>query len=187
MVRDPWLEHCLGAGIATGFGDEWKKVGPYKLFADGGIGPRTATVTQPYRGEPDYVGIARLTEEELTDCAVRAARGVAVAVHAIGDGAIRLALNALARAAEESRAGRYPHRIEHCVLPTPDDVALMRRLGVAAAVQPAFLYSRARARRVLLGLRFARPLGAGGDALRRTGRRDGGRVPGWCRDGRLRL
>ncbi len=142
MVRPPWLEHCIGAGIATGFGGERITVGPVKLFADGGIGPRTAAVTRPYHGEPDNLGVLRLSEEELSDTAVLAARaGFAVAIHAIGDEAVRAAIAALARAMEERAPGRYPHRIEHCVLPGPGDIETMRRLNIAAAVQPAFLHT----------------------------------------------
>jgi predicted amidohydrolase YtcJ len=139
MVRDPWLEHCIGAGIATGFGDEWIKVGPVKLFADGGIGPQTAAVSRPYRSDRANTGILHYQEEELTDLALRAARaGFAVAIHAIGDEAIRVAINALARAVDEAPP-RLPHRIEHCVLPTAEDIARMRRLRIAASVQPVFL------------------------------------------------
>lgn len=139
MVRDPWLEHCIGAGIATGFGNEWIKVGPVKLFADGGIGPQTAAVSRPYRSDRANTGILHYQEGELTDLALRAARaGFAVAIHAIGDEAIRVAINALARAVDEAPP-RLPHRIEHCVLPTAEDTARMRRLRIAASVQPVFL------------------------------------------------
>jgi len=142
MVRDPWIDHLIASGIATGFGNEWIKVGPYKLFSDGGIGPRTAFVSRPYRGEPKNLGVPWYSEEELTDYAVKGAKaGFAVAIHAIGDAAVRMTINALARAAEEGPGVRYPHRIEHCVLPTSADIARMRQLGIAAAVQPNFLYS----------------------------------------------
>ncbi len=142
MVREPWIAHCIGAGIATGFGTQWVKVGACKIFADGGIGPRTAAVSSPYRGEPENFGVPWYSEEELTSYAVRAARaGFAVAIHAIGDEAIRMAINALARAIDEGGILHYPHRIEHCVLPSSDDIGRMRRLGIAAAVQPTFLYA----------------------------------------------
>lgn len=142
MVRDPWIDHCIGAGMTTGFGNAWVKVGAYKLFADGGIGARTAAVSVPYRDEPDNRGVPWYSEGELTDYAVRAAKaGFAVAIHAIGDEAIRMAVNALSRVAEERSSGVYPHRIEHCVLPSSADIERMRRLGIAAAVQPTFLYA----------------------------------------------
>ncbi len=142
MVRDPWIDHLIASGIATGFGSEWIKVGPYKLFSDGGIGPRTAAVTRPYRGEPENFGLPWYSEDELTHYAVNAAKaGFAVAIHAIGDAAVRTTINALAQASNEGPPLRYPHRIEHCVLPTHDDIARMRQLGIATAVQPNFLYS----------------------------------------------
>lgn len=141
MVRDPWLEHCIEGGLATGFGDEWVRLGAVKLFADGGIGPRTAAVSRPYRGEPDNAGILRLAPDELRAAAGRAARsGFAVAIHAIGDTAIAAAVDALAHVTAASPP-RYPHRIEHCVLPTAADMETMRRLGIAATVQPVFLHA----------------------------------------------
>ncbi len=142
MVRDPWIDHLIASGIATGFGSEWIKVGPYKLFSDGGIGPRTAAVTRPYRGEPENFGVPWYSETELTHYAVNAAKaGFAVAIHAIGDAAVRSTINALARASDEGPRLRYPHRIEHCVLPAREDIVRMRQFGIAAAVQPNFLYS----------------------------------------------
>ncbi|MGQ0568660.1 MAG: amidohydrolase [Armatimonadota bacterium] len=142
MVRDPWIDHLIASGIATGFGSEWIKVGPYKVFSDGGIGPGTAAVSRPYRGEPENVGVPWYSEDELTGYAVKGAKaGFAVAIHAIGDAAVRMTINALARAAEEGPGVRYPHRIEHCVLPTAADIERMRQLGIAAAVQPSFLYA----------------------------------------------
>lgn len=144
MVRDPWFEHLVGAGIATGFGNEWIRVGAFKLFADGGIGGRTAAMSLPYQGEPDNRGILWYPEDELVNLSVRAARaGFAVSIHAIGDVAVRAALAALSRATDEGTGGRrrkFPHRIEHCVMPTADDIDRMRRLGIAAAVQPNFIY-----------------------------------------------
>jgi len=142
MVRAPWIDHLIAAGIATGFGNEWLKVGPLKVFSDGGIGPRTAAVSRPYRGQPENTGIPWYTQDELTEHAVKGARaGFAVAIHAIGDIAIRMALDAIEQASSGRPRPRMPHRIEHCVLPAPNDVQRMRRLDVAAAVQPNFLYS----------------------------------------------
>jgi hypothetical protein len=142
MVRDPWIDHLVAAGLATGFGSEWVKIGPYKLFADGGLGARTAAVSLAYQGEPDNRGVLWYSSEELRERTVRAARaGFAVAIHAIGDVAIRDAIDAFVRATDEGRRSPCPHRIEHCVLPTRNHIEWMRRLGIAAAVQPAFLYA----------------------------------------------
>ncbi len=142
MVRDPWIDEVMASGIATGFGNEWVKVGPYKLFADGGIGPRTAAVSRPYREEPENFGVPWYSSEELTAHAVRgASAGFAVAIHAIGDAAIDMALTALTAASQAGPGNAYPHRIEHCVLPTSDHIERMRHLGIAAAVQPTFLYA----------------------------------------------
>ncbi len=142
MVRDPWITDVMASGLATGFGNEWVKVGPYKLFADGGIGPRTAAVSRPYQDEPENFGVPWYSSEELTAHAVRgASAGFAVAIHAIGDAAIEMAITALTAAARAGPRIAYPHRIEHCVLPTSDHIERMRHLGIAAVVQPTFLYA----------------------------------------------
>ena len=50
MMIDEMLEPMIELGIRTGFGDEWLRIGPAKLFSDGSIGGRTARMRRPYRG-----------------------------------------------------------------------------------------------------------------------------------------
>ena len=51
------LEHAIGVGLHSGFGDEWLRIGSVKIFADGALGPRTAAMIAPYEGEPNNYGI----------------------------------------------------------------------------------------------------------------------------------
>ncbi len=139
MVRDPLLEPLAAAGLNTGFGSDRLRIGPYKLFADGGVGPRTAAVSLPYRGTPENRGILWASPDELRDQVGKAVRaGFAVAGHAIGDVAIRQLLDTFEGA---GRRSPFPHRVEHCSLPQADDVVRLARLQAAAVIQPMFLWS----------------------------------------------
>lgn len=127
------LEHAIGAGLRSGFGDDELWIGGVKMFADGALGPRTAWMLAPYDGEPDNLGMPLLSTEALRDCVRRAAgAGLACFVRAIGDRANREVLDALAAA-----GGRgLRHRIEHAQVIDPADVPRFRELGVVASMQP---------------------------------------------------
>jgi predicted amidohydrolase YtcJ len=110
------------------------RVGPLKLFTDGSLNTRTALCRDPYpglEGTAEAYGIQETPYEELVRLMRRAwAHGIEPAVHAIGDRANSLALDAFA---ETGCRGR----IEHAQLLTPEDVPRFAALGVTAGVQPA--------------------------------------------------
>ena len=54
----------IEAGVRTGLGDEWVRVGAMKLVCDGSISERTARLSTPYAGRPNDYGIIVMTEEE---------------------------------------------------------------------------------------------------------------------------
>ena len=128
------VDHAIGIGLRSGFGDDWLRVGGIKLFLDGALGVRTATMIEPYEDEPDNWGIPILEEEELSEIGRKtSAAGLSLAVHAIGDRANRMALD-LYQALPP--AGMVPHRIEHVQLLHPDDLGRLAALDVTAAMQP---------------------------------------------------
>lgn len=135
-------EHLAAAaevGLQTGFGDEWLRLGLVKLFSDGALGSRTAYLLESYEGRDDgYRGIPTLSDEELREDLVTAARaGLGVAVHAIGDAAVRSVLDAMAWArANDAMARRALFRIEHAQLVHPDDFKRFDQLNVVASLQP---------------------------------------------------
>lgn len=134
-VRQETFDAVLGAGLRSGFGDDWLRFGGLKLFADGALGARTAALFDPYEGEPDNTGVLTLTQEQLRDLANRAvAAHIAMAIHAIGDRTNRIVLDVLEEVA--LRAPDLRHRIEHVQLITPEDQPRLARLGVVAAMQP---------------------------------------------------
>lgn len=108
-----------------------------KLFADGTLNGRTAWMLTPYESPmPDHpTGTALLRAPDLAAALARChALGLGLAVHAIGDGAVRGCLDA----AETTGLGRRL-RIEHAELIDEADVPRFARLGVTASVQPCHL------------------------------------------------
>lgn len=115
-----------------------------KAFADGTLNSRTALMLTPYHGAAgDWRGKAMMTPAELTAAMERAASmGVGLAVHAIGDAAVRMVLDAWESRGPGSLnapAGTPSLRIEHAELIDEADVARFARLGVTCSVQPCHL------------------------------------------------
>ncbi len=129
----------IDLGLRTGFGDDWLRLGPMKIFTDGSLVGRTAAMTAPFDGDPGNCGYLQADAAALTETIIAAHRaGWRVAAHAIGDRAIDLALDAF-----ETAAARYPradprHRIEHFAAARPDQVARAAKLGVIAVGQGRF-------------------------------------------------
>ena len=113
--------------------------GQVKLYADGSLGSGTALLHAPYADNPSDRGLAVLSLPALRKRVMEAYRnGYSVAIHAIGDKAVTNSLKAIA-AAREALPGIRRDRIEHVQLFRPSDLALFRRLGVTASVQPVHL------------------------------------------------
>ncbi|MEU3064355.1 amidohydrolase [Streptomyces subrutilus] len=133
------IPRALDLGLRTGFGDDWLSVGALKIYTDGGMMARTAALTSPYVGT-DTSGELQDTPERITDLIVDGhLAGWQLAVHAIGDRAADLALDALERAQRLRPRPEARHRIEHAGLIRPDQLPRFAALGVAAVVQPNFL------------------------------------------------
>jgi hypothetical protein len=137
--QDDGIELGLDLGIRTGFGDDWLRLGPMKIFTDGSLVGRTAAMSAPYEGQPDNSGYLQADAAELTATIVAAHRaGWRVAAHAIGDRAIDLALDAFETAAAKYQAKDPRHRIEHFAASRPDQVIRAAERGVVAVPQGRF-------------------------------------------------
>jgi predicted amidohydrolase YtcJ len=135
-VWPDWLDDSIAEGAATGDllpGTGGRvHVGPFKVVADGSLNTRTAWCFEPYAGSagPDAHGLPLVDPLALTDLMGKAwAGGLIPAVHAIGDRANAMVLDAF----EEIGC---PGRIEHAQLVAPEDFARFARLGLIASVQP---------------------------------------------------
>ncbi|MFB3880021.1 MAG: amidohydrolase [Armatimonadota bacterium] len=133
------LDDLKAAGIRSGFGDDWIRIGGLKLFVDGALGSQTAWLFEPYCGRADgYRGIPVMSGKELREAVRQAAEaGFACAIHAIGDRANAEALDAI-EAAKDYRT-RLPHRIEHAQLVRPHDRKRFRQTGAIASMQPCHI------------------------------------------------
>ncbi len=122
-------------GPLTGEGDERVRVGPIKLFADGGVMPAIDTSVNGQRFQ------SGACFADLEDGVLLAhSRGFRVAVHAIGNRGLAAALDAFARAAR-TRASVDPRfRVEHASLASQVQMRTMAELGVVGVVQPGFLH-----------------------------------------------
>jgi len=141
---DDGMELGLDLGLRTGFGDDWLRLGPMKIFTDGSLIGRTAALSAPYDGQAKdgqqgNCGYLHADAAELTATMVAAHRaGWRVAAHAIGDRAIDLALDAF-----DTAAAKYPwpdprHRIEHFAAARPDQVHRASEQNVVAVPQGRF-------------------------------------------------
>ncbi len=121
-------------GPPTGDGDERLRVGPVKLFADGGV---AIALDVSVGGRPLRMG---MTMDDLKDAAVAAAsRGFRVAVHAMGNVGVDRALDALEAVARSVGDGDHRFRLEHAAVTTPAQWARLAALGAVAVVQPGFV------------------------------------------------
>ena len=128
------LDAAIGLGLRSGLGDEWVRVGHLKIFTDGALGSQTAALEEPYAGSADR-GLLTIDPQTIgRDVARAAENGVAVAIHAIGDRAVRVALDAIAPTRTTHPALRQ--RVEHVQLLRREDIARFGALGVIASMQP---------------------------------------------------
>ena len=133
-------------GLMAGFGNDWLRTGALKGFADGSLGSTTAMFFEPYDDSPQTTGVfAGMMHPEgnmLKMARAADAAGLQIAIHAIGDRAIRTILDMYAEIAKENGAappsgrGERRWRIEHAQHMHPDDFEKFARLGVVASMQP---------------------------------------------------
>jgi predicted amidohydrolase YtcJ len=129
------LPRLMAEKVRTGQSSEWLTMGGVKMFLDGSLGSRTAWMLQPYEGTHDR-GMP-ITAEEDARAAMNAAAqaGMATTVHAIGDAAVRRALDLISSLPHLS----LPHRIEHFQCVHPSDLERAAAYGIVVSMQPAHL------------------------------------------------
>lgn len=145
MMSSGLYRRVRDAGIRTGFGDEWLRIGGLKLIADGSASERTMRMSEAYEGRPDFYGILTMTQEELNDRIEEAHdAGFQVGVHANGDVTIDMVLKAYERAVRMNPRPRPRHRIEHCTLVNHNLLLRIRALGVIPTPFYTYVYYHGR-------------------------------------------
>ena len=129
MIRGAY-EQLRNAGVYTGFGDEWIRVGGVKYAADGSASERTMRMSTPYVGTDDH-GILTMTQQEIHERVEDAHRnGWQVGIHANGDVTIDMVLLAYERVQRQWPHPDRRHRIEHCSLVNPSLIERIKSGGV---------------------------------------------------------
>lgn len=139
-----------GLPMAPRSGDEWLKVGPLKIVADGGLLAGTSYMREPYGpaaralygvADPDYRGLLTLPRERIGEVIeAGAARGWQMSAHVTGDAGVDAVLDAF-QAAQAARPGvDARHTLIHAYFVQPDIAARVARLGVLVDTQPAWYY-----------------------------------------------
>lgn len=130
----------LSGGLRTGWGDDRLQLGPVKVFTDGSILGRTAAIEEEYENCPGNHGYLQEDADTLRSKVLEAyAGGWSLALHAVGDSALDLALDII-----EEGIGRFgrravPNRVEHGVVVRPDQIERLARLQVVCVVQSSFI------------------------------------------------
>lgn len=113
------------------------RVSGLKQFIDGVITSRTAYMLEPYSDDASTRGEIAYTEEEYKKWVVEADKeGFAIRFHAIGDGAIRLALDSFEEAQRKNGKRDSRHAIEHVEVIHPEDIDRFKELGIIVSMQP---------------------------------------------------
>jgi len=139
----PMLENMISAGIRTGFGDEWIRLGATaEHLVDGSFSERTMALSVPYPGvTPPYKGNVTESQEELNAWVERVHRaGIQVNVHANGDVAIDSFLTAVERAQKLFPRPDARPKITHCTLINDDLVKRIKALGAVPAMFTSYAY-----------------------------------------------
>ena len=137
-------EIMLNLGMKTGFGNDMLKIGGIKLSIDGGMTGCNAAFYEPYTHEPWNKGVVRIPRNTLDELVIKFHKaGHRLVVHAIGDRAYDMILNAYEKAITEFPRSDHRHRIEHGpgnYLCTPRRLKMMKDLDIVPIPNINFLY-----------------------------------------------
>lgn len=125
------LDQILDLGLTGPFGNAMLATAGIKLYADGTLGGWTAYFPEGYVGDPCRVGQRYHEPEEFAELVKRAhAAGLQTATHAQSPTAIKMVVDAIEAALTEHPDADARHRIEHCGLPSADDIQRMADLRI---------------------------------------------------------
>jgi predicted amidohydrolase YtcJ len=141
-VTGQMLNELIDAGVHTGLGDEWLRIGgTVEHAADGSFSERTMALSVPYPGMHGYKGNVIETQEALDDWVLRMQRaGIQVNCHANGDVAIAAVLTALERAQMRAPVKDQRAQITHCTLINDSLVKRIKALGAVPAPFTTYAY-----------------------------------------------
>jgi predicted amidohydrolase YtcJ len=137
-IQNHGIDGLAAAGVATGFGDDWLRVGGIKLFADGSMGSATAAFYEPYASDPSTSGLLLQPPDALERAVFDAdGAGFQPIVHAIGDRANAIVLDIFEKLQRARPMRDRRPRIEHAQVVRAADKPRFTALGVIASIQPS--------------------------------------------------
>jgi predicted amidohydrolase YtcJ len=141
FINYHFIDSMITAGVRTGLGDEWVRVGAMKMVSDGSISERTAHLSTAYEGKPDDFGIQVMKEEELYEYGKKAhLAGWQIGTHSNGDVGIDTTLRVYERLQKEHPRKDARYRLEHCSLINDSLVARMKALGAIPTPFSTYVY-----------------------------------------------
>ena len=141
MIRYTHIDKMIAAGVRTGMGNDWVKIGGMKMTCDGSISERTARLSQPYIGRPNDYGILVMDDEQLYPYAKKAYdAGWQIGIHANGDVGIDTTLKLFERLNKEKPKSDPRFRIEHCTMINDNLIQRMKTLGVIPTPFSTYVY-----------------------------------------------
>jgi len=141
LIDFNFLDRMMAAGLRTGLGNEWVRIGAVKMISDGSISERTARISESYIGRPDDHGILVMEEDALYAVARKAhAAGWQIGVHANGDVAIDQTLRVYERLQKEHPRPDPRFRLEHCTIINDGLVRRIRALGAIPNPFSTYVY-----------------------------------------------
>jgi predicted amidohydrolase YtcJ len=143
---EPLIPHLIGAGIRSGFGDEWLRLIGVEWCPDCSTSGRTAAYWEPYVGTPvpgepvPNTGMLLYDKDDLTARATAAHRaGLQVMIEGVGDRGIDFALDVMEAALASHPVADHRMRVEHCCYVTPPILARLKRGGFVDSSATGFM------------------------------------------------
>jgi predicted amidohydrolase YtcJ len=143
---EPLIPHLIGAGIRSGFGDEWVRLIGVEWCPDCSTSGRTAAYWEPYLGTPipgepmPNTGMLLYEKEDLTARATAAHKaGLQVMIEGVGDRGIDFALDVMEAALATHPVQDHRMRVEHCCYVTPPILERLKRGGFVDSSATGFM------------------------------------------------
>jgi predicted amidohydrolase YtcJ len=144
-IPQSFLTKAIERGLRSGQRSGNLQIGWLKLFSDGALGQQTAALLEPYTNQAGNSGMLVMDANEIVEIGRLAVKNrITLAIHAIGDRANRVVLDAYRNIRKiESRLNipHRHHRIEHVQLIQPNDQKRLAELGIIASMQPVHAVS----------------------------------------------
>ena len=127
----------IASKMARDYNDDWLSSGFVKMFMDGVVDSGTAVMINDYPDQPGWRGEPLFEPEVFAEiCTECDRRGLQIAVHAIGDGAVRRVIDGYEAARKANGPRDARNRIEHIELIDRADIPRLADLGIVASIQP---------------------------------------------------